>query len=764
MFTIHVDSDAPSSVQKTKSKTFGSATVEEGVSQQEQSTISHGSFPTSTKKKSKTHHPSLNQQQKFGWELVKENSQPLSRGRSVTSLNQHAAQSFASSKTAGKKGLSVAQESANLIERERHQHEMNVKPSIDIYEKLMENRRRGDNDEEQQQANDGDPFASDPLVPWLNYIKWTETKYPTGNNKRSNLMPLLERVTRLFVKYKFQQYRNDKRYLRCWIKYADMLEGQPLDCFRYLYSKGIGEDLALFYIAWAFVAEKADDCKLADDIYQRGIHRRAQPLDQLKQRFRQFQRRMSRKWLNTNQDSTTSSSRHSSSRQSGQSSSSNSSHRSTRDELTRISSTRQPKYHRNFERPLHQGSKMNVGHISQATKAAIGRGRQEAQQKRRESMRERASIGGFRFRDEETEGTYYTGSDRGTSRQSSTRHGEIMNGNRSSHTVNNGPFAVFDEFSSENASAQDDDAATSGGGMWDQYPTQAMKRKENERQAVRWNAEGGIKGVHRMSVHRPFEVFSGLTETETEKSKAKKKKQFNTDRHAKQPNRYDAKPKRQNHAKRKSKRNEKLCSLVRQEKQRKGRDEWSIEEWRAREWIRNREMQKRTARREENQYEEQQRRLQQEQQRAEEKEQRFIQTLQLQHREQVEQAHNHTSSDGNRQEINHDFQLQTVHTPLSDEHSTTFATNNNGGEELEGGLVEVDKENTPPVFWRGGNNQQTNDASAEDAQRSRTRQQLEFNDSTERSPFTELPRSGTRGTDRILTFDLSVDDEDLTNS
>jgi hypothetical protein len=35
----------------------------------------------------------------------------------------------------------------------------------------------------------------------------------------------------------------------------------------------IGEKVALFWIAWAFVAEKANNFKLTDQIFQKGIRR-----------------------------------------------------------------------------------------------------------------------------------------------------------------------------------------------------------------------------------------------------------------------------------------------------------------------------------------------------------------------------------------------------------------------------------------------------------------------------------------------------------
>jgi len=49
-------------------------------------------------------------------------------------------------------------------------------------------------------------------------------------------------------------------------------------------SNGIGEKAALFWIAWAFVAEKAGNMKMADQIFQKGTRRLAEPKDMLAKR------------------------------------------------------------------------------------------------------------------------------------------------------------------------------------------------------------------------------------------------------------------------------------------------------------------------------------------------------------------------------------------------------------------------------------------------------------------------------------------------
>lgn len=49
-----------------------------------------------------------------------------------------------------------------------------------------------------------------------------------------------------------------------------MLEN-PGDIFKFLYKNHIGDGHALFYLAWAMVAEKAGSFKKAEKIYLKGV-------------------------------------------------------------------------------------------------------------------------------------------------------------------------------------------------------------------------------------------------------------------------------------------------------------------------------------------------------------------------------------------------------------------------------------------------------------------------------------------------------------
>jgi hypothetical protein len=65
-----------------------------------------------------------------------------------------------------------------------------------------------------------------------------------------------------------------------------------------MYTNKIGVKHALFWIAWAFVAEKQANVKFADQVFLKGQKYLAEPKDLLSLRYHQFQRRMTRKFLN----------------------------------------------------------------------------------------------------------------------------------------------------------------------------------------------------------------------------------------------------------------------------------------------------------------------------------------------------------------------------------------------------------------------------------------------------------------------------------
>ncbi len=47
----------------------------------------------------------------------------------------------------------------------------------------------------------------------------------------------------------------------------------PGDVFSFMQTNKIGEKVALFWVAWAYVAEKALNYKLTDQIFQKGMNK-----------------------------------------------------------------------------------------------------------------------------------------------------------------------------------------------------------------------------------------------------------------------------------------------------------------------------------------------------------------------------------------------------------------------------------------------------------------------------------------------------------
>ncbi|RHZ29318.1 hypothetical protein DYB31_004643 [Aphanomyces astaci] len=192
----------------------------------------------------------------FAWELSKENVAPVHCGRNVDKLNVALAEVHSSSHHS----------TLQLKERELQDH-------IAAY------------------------TGDDPLTSWLEYYKWVQECFPSDMKKNSSV---LEQITHEFKGTK--KYRNDVRYMKLWVTYADKVE-KPLDVFTFLYKNKIGDKLALFYIAWAFLCEKCGKIKDAETIFNRGFVKNAEPRDTLRKKYDEFNRRVSQTWTKPPEDS-----------------------------------------------------------------------------------------------------------------------------------------------------------------------------------------------------------------------------------------------------------------------------------------------------------------------------------------------------------------------------------------------------------------------------------------------------------------------------
>jgi checkpoint serine/threonine-protein kinase len=105
----------------------------------------------------------------------------------------------------------------------------------------------------------------------------------------TEVLPLLERCTRELQEV--PRYKDDARYLRIWVKYADCCK-EPHDIFKFLQANDIGQRHTLFYEAYAAFLEIRGAFTQANEVYDRGIMMRAAPRDRLKDKLAQFQHRM----------------------------------------------------------------------------------------------------------------------------------------------------------------------------------------------------------------------------------------------------------------------------------------------------------------------------------------------------------------------------------------------------------------------------------------------------------------------------------------
>uniref|UniRef100_A0AAV1UH84 BUB protein kinase n=1 Tax=Peronospora matthiolae TaxID=2874970 RepID=A0AAV1UH84_9STRA len=191
----------------------------------------------------------------FEWEASKENVMPLKRGRNVVDLNQA------------------------LRAHDSVQTKLRLETEMKTREAAIA-------------AYAGD----DPLAHWLEYVRWLEVQMPEDTRKK---FKVLEKCTRELKDDR--KYRNDMRYVRLCIQYADLVSN-PKDIFRYLYQNKIGERVSLFYIGWAYVLETMANYPQAHKIYLKASQKKAEPQDLLERKYKEFQRRMSRQWLRMNEE------------------------------------------------------------------------------------------------------------------------------------------------------------------------------------------------------------------------------------------------------------------------------------------------------------------------------------------------------------------------------------------------------------------------------------------------------------------------------
>ena len=165
------------------------------------------------------------------WEACKENVVPIKRGRSAKGLTETL------DRKEGSKVTSAATEQAQEDFFEARLTALAPPPS--------------------SSSSSGSSGSSSPGVDskgvldvYVQYFKWVRDTYPADNTKA---LTLLERCTCALKDA--PALRNDPRFVKMWVEYADLVR-TPGEVFSFMQSRKIGEGVALFWVAWAFVAEK----------------------------------------------------------------------------------------------------------------------------------------------------------------------------------------------------------------------------------------------------------------------------------------------------------------------------------------------------------------------------------------------------------------------------------------------------------------------------------------------------------------------------
>lgn len=141
--------------------------------------------------------------------------------------------------------------------------------------------------------------SDDPLDVFDRYVKWTLETYPSAQSTPSSqLLPLLERATKAFIKD--DQYKNDPRYLKLWLHYVRFFSDAPRETFAYLARHGVGEKLALYYEEFAAWLETNGRYAQAEEIYMMGAELGARPAERLMRKFGEFHKRASAKTQESN--------------------------------------------------------------------------------------------------------------------------------------------------------------------------------------------------------------------------------------------------------------------------------------------------------------------------------------------------------------------------------------------------------------------------------------------------------------------------------
>ncbi|KAJ6414259.1 hypothetical protein OIU84_006973 [Salix udensis] len=133
--------------------------------------------------------------------------------------------------------------------------------------------------------------GDDPLLPWIECIKWVQEAFPQGGDS-SGLILIYEQCVRAF--WHSDLYKDDPRFLKVWLEYAENCVDAEV-IYSFLDANEIGKSQSAYYLAYALHMESKSKMKIANDTFNLGISRDAQPIEKLKDAYRKFLIRSMRK-------------------------------------------------------------------------------------------------------------------------------------------------------------------------------------------------------------------------------------------------------------------------------------------------------------------------------------------------------------------------------------------------------------------------------------------------------------------------------------
>ncbi|MCJ8749848.1 hypothetical protein PDJAM_G00192300 [Pangasius djambal] len=131
--------------------------------------------------------------------------------------------------------------------------------------------------------------GDDPLDPWDKFVDFLDARLPP--EETSNMSVVMERLVQTFLQD--QRYHNDLRFVNHCIRCASY-HPDPVKVYGHVHGCGVGTQTAALYISWAQQCERRNLNTQAEQVYQRALENRAEPLDTLQHHHRLFQSRTGR--------------------------------------------------------------------------------------------------------------------------------------------------------------------------------------------------------------------------------------------------------------------------------------------------------------------------------------------------------------------------------------------------------------------------------------------------------------------------------------